>query len=75
MYPMCIVKLSYLSYIDPTNHTDPTCPLCHTTTHDTIHLFNCRSIPTTLDPEDLWLNPREVATLLERWQDARAGLP
>ena len=67
--------LSYLNHIDPTNYPDPTCPLCHTTIHDTIHLFNCVSIPTTLAPEDLWLNPVEVAILLERWQDARAGLP
>ncbi|MEL6805403.1 MAG: hypothetical protein AAFO91_16665, partial [Bacteroidota bacterium] len=65
--------LSYLHHIDPTTHPSPTCPLCRVAEHNTVHLFNCPSIPTTLDPASLWSNPAEVAALLETWTVALTG--
>ena len=67
--------LSYLHHIDPTNHPSPECPLCRAPVHDTIHLFNCTNIPTTLDPGSLWSNPAGAAALLDEWTAALAGAP
>ena len=65
--------LSYLHHIDPTNHPSPNCPLCGVAEHNTLHLFNCPHLPTTLDPDSLWSNPAAVATLLDRWTAALTG--
>ena len=52
------------------------CPNCNATPHDTTHLFNCPSTPTTLTPLDLWTNPRNCAKFLkllpEGWDDGPA---
>ena len=61
---------SYLHHIDPTNHPSPECPLCSSDIHDTYHLFVCPYLLSTLCVVDLWLNPVQVAELLERWKTA-----
>ena len=61
---------SYLNKIDPTRHPTDTCPLCQTERHDTTHLFNCPTIPTSLTVEALWTSPVEVSGLLDRWREA-----
>ena len=65
--------LEYLHKIDPENHPSPACPLCNCCPHDTIHLFNCPEIRTTLGPRDLWSDPTGVAEVLRRWA-AKLGL-
>ena len=65
--------LTYLHHIDPTNHPSPNCPLCEVAEHNTLHLFNCPHLPTTLDPDSLWSNPAAVVTLLDRWTAALTG--
>ena len=64
--------LQYLNKIDPVNHPSPSCPLCNHNPHDSLHLFNCPEISTTLGPRDMWENPTEVAGVLQRW-GARLG--
>ena len=66
------ILLEYLHKINPANHPDPTCPLCHSSNHNTNHLFTCTSLPTTLTVQDLWNDPRGVEELLSRWADAMA---
>ena len=44
---------------------DNICPKCHLTPHDTNHLFNCPSDPTTLRPIDLWKKPARTADFLK----------
>ena len=61
---------AYLNRIDPTKHPTDRCPLCRTDRHDTVHLLNCPTIPTTLTVVDLWTSPVEVAGLLARWREA-----
>jgi len=41
------------------------CPNCGIGPHDTNHLFNCPSRPTSLEPSDLWTQPAEVAAFLQ----------
>ena len=43
---------------------DPQCPKCGNLPHDTNHLFNCPTDPTTLTALDLWSNPVAAATFL-----------
>ena len=40
--------MTYLHKIDPANHPAANCPLCNDPNHDSLHLFNCPDIPTTL---------------------------
>ena len=49
----------YMNRIDPTarNH----CHNCGQSPHDTHHLFDCPSMPTTLTVESLWTAPTETA--------------
>ena len=47
----------YLHKITPETHTTPNCPLCHSQTHDTKHLFDCPMLPTDLGPEAPWDDP------------------
>jgi len=44
---------TYKHKIDPITNPPPPCPLCSEQPHDTIHLFQCKQIPTTLTPHDL----------------------
>ena len=64
---------SYLHHIDPATHPSPNCPLCGVAEHNTVHLFDCPHLPTTLDPDSLWSNPAGAAALLDRWTVALAG--
>ena len=50
-------------------------PLCNNHTHDTLPLFNCTHIRTTLSSLDLWTDPAGVMELLARWRDILAGGP
>ena len=68
------ILASYLNRIDPTSNPSPSCPLCRMAEHNTAHLFNCPQIPTALDPESLWSNPAEVASLLDLWTAALTGV-
>ena len=53
----------------PTLCPSPLCPLCKLQPHNTKHLFNCPSIPTTLTIKDLWTSPCKVSELLDTWAD------
>ena len=59
--------MTYLHKIDPANHPAANCPLCNDPNHDSLHLFNCPDIPTTLTVWDLWTDPVGVAALLDVW--------
>ena len=50
------------------------CLECELAPHTVSHLFSCQSHPTLLSPEDLWLRPVEVASLLGN-MTAFDGLP
>ena len=52
---------------------DPSCPLCGQGEHNTVHLFQCLSIPTNLTPQDLWRRPLQAAELVESWRAALAA--
>jgi hypothetical protein len=58
----------YLNTIDVANHPTSSCPMCGTDPHDTLHLFKCAEVQTTLTPWDLWSHPVEAAVLVERWE-------
>src|SRR5579872_210018 len=60
--------LSYLHNINPSEHPSPLCPLRSYQAHDTIHLFQCIQIQTTLTPIDLWNTPSDAAELLDTWR-------
>ena len=60
--------ISYLNKIDPDTHPSPNCPLCNDQEHDTIHLFQCTHMHTTLTPLDLWNRPCEASELLDAWR-------
>lgn len=53
---------SYQHRLDPT--IDDKCEKCGESPHDTAHLFDCHSNPTTLTPIDLWTHPKETAQFL-----------
>ena len=55
------------------NYPVPTCPLCNIQDHDTTHLFNCTTLPTTLSVGDLWTQSVEAARLVERWEERLVG--
>ena len=65
--------MTYLHKIDPANHPAANCPLCNDPNHDSLHLFNCPDIPTTLTVWDLWTNPVGVAVLLDVWGEKLGG--
>ena len=64
---------TYLHKIDPANHPAANCPLCNDPNHDSLHLFNCPDIPTTLTVWDLWTDPVGVAALLDVWGEKLGG--
>ena len=51
----------------PTQCPSPLCPLCKLAPHDTHHLFNCPTLPTTHTVTNLWTSPCEVSKLLDIW--------
>ena len=65
--------MTYLHKIDPANHPAANCPLCNYPNHDSLHLFNCPDIPTTLTVWDLWTDPVGVAALLDVWGEKLGG--
>ena len=65
--------MTYLHKIDPANHPAANCPLCNDPNHDSLHLFNCPDIPTTLLVWDLWTDPVGVAALLDVWGEKLGG--
>ena len=65
--------MTYLHKIDPANHPAANCPLCNDPNHDSLHLFNCPDIPTTLTVWDLWTDPVGVAALLDVWREKLGG--
>ena len=65
--------MTYLHKIDPANHPAANCPLCNDPNHDSLHLFNCPDIPTTLMVWDLWTDPVGVAALLDVWGEKLGG--
>ena len=58
--------MSYLNKINPTKYTSLLCPACNLINHDTRHLFNCTTLPTTLTPMDLWTHPVETGHFLQK---------
>ena len=65
--------MTYLHKIDPANHPAANCSLCNDPNHDSLHLFNCPDIPTTLTVWDLWTDPVGVAALLDVWGEKLGG--
>ena len=65
--------MTYLHKIDPANHPAANCPLCNDPNHDSLHLFNCPDIPTTLTVWDFWTDPVGVAALLDVWGEKLGG--
>ena len=65
--------MTYLHKIDPANHPAANCPLCNDPNHDSLHLFNCPDIPTTLTVWDSWTDPVGVAALLDVWGEKLGG--
>ena len=65
--------MTYLHKIDPANHPAANCPLCNDPNHDSLHLFNCPEIPTTLTVWDLWTDPVGVAALIDMWGEKLGG--
>ena len=65
--------MTYIHKIDPANHPAANCPLCNDPNHDSLHLFNCPDIPTTLTVWDLWTDPVGVAALLDVWGEKLGG--
>ena len=65
--------MTYLHKIDPANHPAANCQLCNDPNHDSLHLFNCPDIPTTLTVWDLWTDPVGVAALLDVWGEKLGG--
>ena len=65
--------MTYLHKIDPANHPAANCPLCNDPNHDSLHLFNCPDIPTTLTVWDLCTDPVGVAALLDMWGEKLGG--
>ena len=42
----------------------PSCPQCKAGDHTSVHLFECTSHPTNLQPIDLWRRPSDTATFI-----------
>ena len=73
--------VSYLFSIGDPRHPSPLCPLCLMHDHTSSHLFECKSLPTSLSSLDLWTNPDKVEPSLppggrDCWlpHDSGAGL-
>ena len=73
--------VSYLFSIGDPRHPSPLCPLCLMHDHTSAHLFECKSLPTSLSSLDLWTNPDKVEPFLATWgrdcwleHDSGAGL-
>ena len=73
--------VSYLFSIGDPRHASPLCPLCLMHDHSSSHLFECKSLPTSLSSLDLWTNPDKVEPFLATWgrdcwlpHDSVAGL-
>ena len=56
--------VSYLFSIGDPRHPSPLCPLCLMHDHTSSHLFECKSLPTSLSSLDLWTNPDKVEPFL-----------
>ena len=59
--------VSYLFSIGDPQHPSPLCPLCLMHDHTSSHLFECKSLPTSLSSLDLWTNPDKVEPFLATW--------
>ena len=59
--------VSYLFSIGDPRHPSPLCPLCLMHDHTSSHLFECKSLPTSLSSLDLWTNPDKVEPFLATW--------
>ena len=59
--------VSYLYSIGDPRHPSPLCPLCLMHDHTSSHLFECKSLPTSLSSLDLWMNPDKVEPFLATW--------
>ena len=59
--------VSYLFSIGDPRHPSPLCPLCLMHDHTSFHLFECKSLPTSLSSLDLWTNPDKVEPFLASW--------
>ena len=59
--------VSYLFSIGDHRHPSPLCPLCLMHDHTSSHLFECKSLPTSLSSLDLWTNPDKVEPFLATW--------
>ena len=61
--------VSYLFSIGDPRHPSPLCPLCLMHDHTSSHLFECKSLPTSLSSLDLWTNPDKVEPFLATWRE------
>ena len=59
--------VSYLYSIGDPRHPSPLCPLCLMHDHTSSHLFECKSLPTSISSLDLWTNPDKVEPFLATW--------
>ena len=59
--------VSYLFCIGDPRHPSPLCPLCLMHDHTSSHLFDCKSLPTSLSSLNLWTNPDKVEPFLATW--------
>ena len=59
--------VSYLFSIGDPRHPSPLCPLCLMHDHTSSHLFQCKSLSTSLSSLDLWTNPDKVEPFLATW--------
>ena len=59
--------VSYLFSIGDPRHPSPLCTLCLMHDHTSSHLFECKSLPTSLSSLDLWTNPDKVEPFLATW--------
>ena len=59
--------VSYIFSIGDPRHPSPLCPLCLMHDHTSSHLFECKSLPTSLSSLDLWTNPDKVEPFLATW--------
>ena len=65
--------VSYLYSIGDPRHPSPLCPLCLMHDHTSSHLFECKSLPTSLSSLDLWTNPDKVEPFLATWGGETVG--
>ena len=65
--------VSYLHSIGDPRHPSPLCPLCLMHDHTSSHLFECKSLPTSLSSLDLWTNPDKVEPFLATWGGETVG--